>query len=396
MLGQHFSHSIPGQKEKLARAVNSRLACSRGRDNAIPGWINLINSYASFLRGDAPGEGHQDQRACGFMRRSAETPWSLADCSHMWQKSRHNNWGSLTLVAHTHDIAPRAPAPLLYSSSLLALPCSPCSGVNLRALIMHSALDDSLGEEVLSWRCVAQASWCISWRIPSVPSPLRRRKLELPGGRCCLPSGLVLHITDLDDCPLCSESLLAGWLSPSISCIEIRMEIWGYWPWHERGGRPDFLCIAENNPNKNASCFSGFFFFLAFNHLWWWQVTQSHGCALKGRGQPACGRNHAGGRKEGCTDDSCLGKAGTAVLHWAGHSRTAWSWARRHQQPLWVCLGSKQEVTRVGWREPPATSSAPASASAAHLPHTSCWGGCRRCCIDILGNCAETHTEYHD
>lgn len=42
----------------------------------------------------------------------------------------------------------------------------------------------------------------------------------------------------------------------------------------------------------------------------------------------------------------------------------------------------KQEVTRAGWRVPPATSSAPASASAAHLP---CFGGCRRR-TDILGS----------
>lgn len=73
VLGQHFSHSILGQKEKLARAMNSNLVWSHERDDAIPGWINLINSYASFLQGDTPGAGHQDQRTCGFMRRSAET-----------------------------------------------------------------------------------------------------------------------------------------------------------------------------------------------------------------------------------------------------------------------------------------------------------------------------------
>lgn len=50
VLGQHFSHSIAGQKEKLARAVHSSMVCSCGRDNAISGWINLLTLMPAFYR----------------------------------------------------------------------------------------------------------------------------------------------------------------------------------------------------------------------------------------------------------------------------------------------------------------------------------------------------------
>lgn len=38
---------------------------------------------------------------------------------------------------------------------------------------------------------------------PAVLSHLRTGSLQLPGGRLHLPGGVVLHITGLDDHPLC-------------------------------------------------------------------------------------------------------------------------------------------------------------------------------------------------
>lgn len=262
------------------------------------------------------------------MSRSAETVWSLADCSRVWQKSQHSNWGSLALIAHTHGTAPLASTPLLCSTSLLAPPCSPHSWVQPRSAAHALSFRWQLGPGGAFTVLGGTDSWSDPWRIPTVPSLLRRRKLQLPGGRCYLPSGLVLPLTGLDGCPLCSESLPPGCPSPSIPCIEIRVEIWGYRPWYGRDGKPDFLPRAENNPNnKNASCFSVF----SLLH----STTCGDGKSPRTMAVPWRGEDSqplAGGRKEGCSDDSCLGKAGTAVLQWAGHSRTAWSGARRHQQ----------------------------------------------------------------
>lgn len=180
-------------------------------------------------------------------------------------------------------------------------------------------------------------SWCVPWRIPTVPSLLRRRKLQLPGGRCYLPSGLVLPMTGLDDSPLCSESLLPGCPFPSISCIEIRVEFWGYWPYMGEM-ETQFSAQSRKQPKQPKRLMFFWFFSLAFSHLWWWQITQNHGCALKGRGQPASGRRQEGGlqwwqlpwqSRHGCPS---VGRTFKDSLERGQEAPAA----------LWVCLGSSR------------------------------------------------------